>query len=122
MVAKKRKAPQFHQTTLRHVWLASLGLAVVAQREAAALPRRLLADGRYGVHEGLATARAQVEPKVVRFSSAVERRLAPVLVKFGLKPAARPTPKARKMPKAGPRQIAARKATPVAAKGRRRAG
>lgn len=134
MVAKKRTAPQSHQTTLRHLWLASLGLAAVARREAAGLPQRVLAgasqlqhdaaarlgDVGGGLHQGLATARAQVEPKVVEISNAVERRLAPVLVKFGLKPAPRPVRKGGKVAGKRSRQVAARKAAPASAKGRRR--
>lgn len=43
MVANPRRAAQSRQTTLRHLWLAGLGLVAVAHREAIALPERLLA-------------------------------------------------------------------------------
>jgi len=138
VVAKNRKSPPSHQTTLRHVWLAGLGLVVLARREAAALPGRMLAgvshgqraavarwvEARSGVQGGLAFARAQVEPTVVQFSSAVERRLAPVYVKFGLKPAAEPArgktskPAGKATVGKAPRQVVARK--PVAGRAKRR--
>ena len=42
MVASRRKAPGSRRITLRHAWLAGLGVAAVAQREAHALAQRLL--------------------------------------------------------------------------------
>lgn len=120
-------------TTLRHLWLAGLGLAAVARREALAgagravgqveaLQRRvrdLAADARGNVVDGIENVRGQVEPKVVRFSADVEARLAPVLDKLGLnkggkargarksrKPAAS---KARPQPRRAARKPAARK-------------
>lgn len=138
MVAKNRKSLSSPRTTLRHVWLAGLGLAVVASRETAALPGRVLvgasrvqhdavarlAEARNGMQGGLASARAQVEPTVVQFSSAVERRLAPVLVKFGLKPATKRARRAtaksagKTTARKAPRQVVARK--PAPARGKRR--
>ncbi len=105
-MAPRRKPPVHHETSLRHVWLASLGLAVVAQREtlragervvvqADGLRRRALAmadDARSSVIGGLDSVRGQVEPRVVQFSTEVEARLAPVLDKLGLKPASRKRP------------------------------
>ncbi|MEI2430303.1 hypothetical protein RDV84_17470 [Lysobacter yananisis] len=86
-------------TTLRHLWLAGLGLAAVARREALAgagraagqveaLQRRVreaASDARGNVVDGIENVRGQVEPKVVQFSAEVEARLAPVLDKLGLK-------------------------------------
>ena len=43
MAATPRRTAQSRQTTIRHLWLAGLGLLAVAHREAIALPERLLA-------------------------------------------------------------------------------
>ncbi|QCW26760.1 hypothetical protein FE772_14995 [Lysobacter enzymogenes] len=73
-------------TTLRHLWLAGLGLAAVARREALAgagraagqveaLQRRVreaASDARGNVVDGIENVRGQVEPKVVQFSAEVE--------------------------------------------------
>jgi len=104
MAAPKRKTPANRETSLRHVWLAGLGLAVLARRQAMTtgdrvagqadeLKRRALAlagDARANVIGGLDLVRGQLEPRVVQFSAEVEARLAPVLDKLGLKDA---TPK-----------------------------
>jgi hypothetical protein len=123
MAAIKRKTPANRETSLRHVWLAGLGLAALARRQALAtgdrvagraddLKRRVLAladDARANVVGGLDLVRGQVEPKVERFSTEVEARLAPVLDKLGLKDA----PKARKRPaKRTGRASSAKKAPP----------
>lgn len=119
-------------TTLRHLWLAGLGLAVVARREALAgagraagqvdaLQRRvrdLASDARGNVVGGIENVRGQVEPKVVQFSAEVEARLAPVLDKLGLKGQrkSRAQRKGRKpaakkaAPRRAPRMPAARRA------------
>lgn len=47
MAANTRRAPQSRQTTLRHLWLAGLGLAAVVRREATALPQRVLVGAWY---------------------------------------------------------------------------
>lgn len=120
-------------TTLRHLWLAGLGLAAIARREALAgagraagqveaLQRRvrdLASDARGNVVGGIENVRGQVEPKVVRFSAEVEARLAPVLDKLGLKgqrkqrksrkPAAK-KPAARRVARKQPAARRARKA------------
>ncbi|GAA5074819.1 hypothetical protein [Lysobacter panacisoli] len=90
MPAAKSKT-RAHETTLRHVWLASLGLLAIGQREAFAARGRLVAravdlEGRARAFAGSAGAqlRGQVEPTVVRFSADIEARLAPVLDKLGL--------------------------------------
>lgn len=95
MAKLKRKTGTENQTTLRHLWLAGLGLAVVARREALGARQRLLDQ----VREVRASVRGQVEPQVVKFSQDVEARLAPVLDKLGLKK----TAKARQPRKAAPR-------------------
>jgi hypothetical protein len=100
MAAVKRKKPvAANETTLRHLWLAGLGLAVIARREALAgagraagrvealqqRVRDLASDARRNVRGGIENVRDQVEPKVIKFSADVEARLAPVLDKLGLK-------------------------------------
>ncbi|UOF16953.1 hypothetical protein IEQ11_10115 [Lysobacter capsici] len=96
---KRKKQAAASETTLRHFWLAGLGLAVIARREAIASAGRaagsvqslqqrvrdLAVDARSNVRGGIETVRDQVEPKVVKFSADVEARLAPVLDKLGLK-------------------------------------
>lgn len=110
MAAVKRKKPAASETTLRHVWLAGLGLVVLARREAIAAAARgvgrvdalqqrvrdLADDARSNVRGGIENVRDQVEPKVVKFSAEVEARLAPVLDKLGLKKPTRGQRKARK--------------------------
>lgn len=128
MAATKRKTPANRETSLRHVWLAGLGLAVLARRQALTagdrvagqadeLKRRALAladDARANVIGGLDLVRGQVEPKVVQFSAEVEARLTPVLDKLGLKDATpKPARKARKSAgKRTGRTASAKKAQP----------
>ncbi len=95
MATAKRKSHPANEITLRHLWLAGLGLAAVARREALGARLRVLEQ----VREVRASLRGQVEPQVVKFSQDVEARLAPVLDKLGLKKAA----KARKPRKAATR-------------------
>ena len=104
MAATRKYAPRKKTTTtiepnLRHVWLASLGLLVAARRESKAVAERAaakaetaIADARKAVKRaeadlrgGIEGVRDQVQPKVLKFSSDVEARLAPVLDKLGLK-------------------------------------
>lgn len=104
MAATKPRSRVASETTLRHVWLAGLGLVAVSRRELLASRARLQARaaGLQDRAQDLAkAARAgvlgQVEPTVVRFSAEVEARLAPVLDKLGLGPKTRrPARKARK--------------------------
>lgn len=125
MAAVKRKKPAASETTLRHVWLAGLGLVVLARREAIAAAGRSIGrvdalqqrvrdfadDARSNVRGGIENVRDQVEPKVVKFSAEVEARLAPVLDKLGLKKPKRGQRKARKTATKKPqsRRVAARK-------------
>ena len=104
MAATRKNAPRKKTTSnvepnLRHVWLASLGLLVAARRESKAAAQRAtskaegaIADTRKAVKRaeadlrgGIEGVRDQVQPKVMKFSSDVEARLAPVLDKLGLK-------------------------------------
>ena len=96
---RKTKQTSNVEPNLRHVWLASLGLLVAARRESKAAAQRAtakaegaIADARKAVKRaeadlrgGIEGVRDQVQPKVVKFSSDVEARLAPVLDKLGLK-------------------------------------
>ena len=130
MATKKttRKTPE---PTLRHVWLAGLGLIAVARREALTtfadaagkLPAARQQAGAFAgqarrdVRERLAEAREQGEASVERFSADVEARLQPVLVKLGLKTSARrkpasrtrKTPAAKRTRAAAPRKAAAKR-------------
>ena len=117
MATLRKNAPRKNKTTstidpnLRHVWLASLGLLVAARRESMAAAQRAtakaegaIADARKAVKRaeadlrgGIEGMRDQVQPKVLKLSSDVEARLAPVLDKLGLKSKqARPSRKTRK--------------------------
>jgi len=96
---RKTKQTSNVEPNLRHVWLASLGLLVAARRESKAVAERAsakaeaaIADARKAVKRaeadlrgGIEGVRDQVQPKVLKFSSDVEARLAPVLDKLGLK-------------------------------------
>ncbi|MGO4222010.1 hypothetical protein AB4Y64_09175 [Lysobacter sp. TAF61] len=116
MAAVKRKSGAASKTTLRHVWLAGLGLVAVSRRAALAAPARASAriDALQRGAQALAgTAGArmrQVEPRVVQFSSDVEARLAPVLDKLGLKP------KAKRQLRTATRKPQSRRATRAPAK------
>lgn len=90
----RRRTAALPDPTLRHVWLAGLGGVALAQRGASAR----LASAKHQVERiaqriqaNLGQLRSQGEARVGQFSSEVEQRLAPVLVKFGLaqKPAAK---------------------------------
>ena len=125
---RKTKQTSNVEPNLRHVWLASLGLLVVARREskvaaqrASAKAEAAVADARKTVKRaeadlrgGIEGMRDQVQPKVLKFSSEVEARLAPVLDKLGLKSKfKRP---ARKTRKPAAKKPALRRATRAPAK------
>jgi hypothetical protein len=128
MAATRKYAPRKKTTTkiepnLRHAWLASLGLLVAARRESKAAAQRAaskagtaIADARKAVKRaeadlrgGIEGVRDQVQPKVMKFSSDVEARLAPVLDKLGLKSKQKRT--ARKTRKPAAKKHAVRRAT-----------
>ena len=112
MAAKKKTRTQSkaQETTLRHVWLAGLGVMAIARRktlnaanDAAARvgvlkkqAAKLADEAQNNVRDGIASARVQGEAKVGQFSADVEARLAPVLVKLGLKPKAKRVVRSRK--------------------------
>ena len=135
MAAKKtsRKTPE---PTLRHVWLAGLGLVAVARREAlsavAEAGQRIDAarqqaatfasTAQRDVLGRLADVREQGEARVGQFSADVEARLEPVLVKLGLKKKpARKTSRARKPAPARAKTARKRAARKPAARRTRRA-
>ena len=134
MAAKKtrRKTPE---PTLRHVWLAGLGLIAVARREAVGVANDALgklqsarrqAEAMAGqaqrdVLERLADVREHGEASVERFSADVETRLQPVLAKLGLKQQARkPAARSRKKPAAKRTRAAAPRAKAAAKQPARR--
>ena len=102
MAAKKKTRSKVQETTLRHLWLAGLGVVAVARREALNAANdaaakveslkkqaaRLAEEAQANVLGSLSTVREQGEAKASQFSADVEARLAPVLVKLGLKPKA----------------------------------
>ncbi|MGO1073713.1 hypothetical protein [Lysobacter sp. CA199] len=132
---KRKKQVAANETTLRHLWLAGLGLAVIARREALsgagraagrveALQQRvrdLASDARSNVRGGIETMRDQVEPKVVKFSADVEARLAPVLDKLGLKSAHKPRAQRKSRKPAANKPVARRTARKPAARRARKA-
>lgn len=109
-MATRKKIKPKQETTLRHVWLAGLGVMAIARREtlnaandAAARvgvlkkqAAKLADEAQNNVRDGIASARVQGEAKVGQFSADVEARLAPVLVKLGLKPKAKRVVRSRK--------------------------
>lgn len=128
MAAKKtrRKTPE---PTLRHLWLAGLGVVAVARRQArgaaAEAGQRIDAvrqqaatfaqAARRDVLGRLADVREQGEARVGQFSADVEARLQPVLVKLGLKKPARKASRTRKAAPARTKTVrkpAARKSAP----------
>ena len=70
---------------------------------------KLANDTQANVRDGIASVREQGEAKASQFSADVEARLAPVLVKLGLKPKARKAARGRKPTK----KAAAKRATPA---------
>ena len=110
MAAKKKTTPKSQATTLRHVWLAGLGLVAVARRETLNAANdavakveafkqqagKLAGETQANVRGGIASVREQGEAKASQFSADVEARLAPVLVKLGLKPKAKKASRGRK--------------------------
>lgn len=110
MAAKKKTKSKVQETTLRHLWLAGLGVAAVARRETlnaandavakvVSLKKqagKLADEAQANVLGGIASVREQGEAKANQFSAEVEARLAPVLVKLGLKPAPKKTTRGRK--------------------------
>lgn len=110
MAAKKKTKSKVQETTLRHLWLAGLGVIAVARRETlnaandAAAKVELLKkqankfanETQANVLDGIASVREQGEAKASQFSADVEARLAPVLAKLGLKPEAKKTTRGRK--------------------------
>lgn len=100
MAARRTSSRASSQTTLRHVWLAGLGVVAISRREILAAPSRLAA--RAGAWQGAALRLAEdarsrvreVQPQVVRLGADLEARLTPVLEKFGLKKARRTARKA----------------------------
>ena len=107
------------EPTVRHLWLASLGMLVATRRESKAVVKRAtvkventvagvrctMRRAEADIRGSIDGVRHQVRPKVVKFSSDVEARLAPVLDKLGLKPVAKRAPrKARKTAAKAPRR------------------
>jgi hypothetical protein len=120
MAAKKKTTSTSQETTLRHVWLAGLGLVAVARRETLNAANdavakveafkkqagKLAGETQANVRDGIATVREQGEARVGQFSADVESRLAPVLVKLGLKPA----PVAKKRGRKPAKKVVAKRA------------
>lgn len=121
-LAKKNPAKHAPETALRQLWLAGLGAVAIARRETLnaandaltrfdALKRqaaKLVGDAQDNVRGGIASVREQGEARVGQFSAEVEARLAPVLVKLGLKP--KPATRSRRTAKK-PAKAARRTAT-----------
>ena len=109
MPARKTTRTHARETTSRHLWLAGLGAVAIARREALnaaddaatrmeSLKQRadkLAGETRVSLRESLARVREQGGVQAERFSAEVEARLAPVLVKLGLRPQSRSKPKPR---------------------------
>ncbi|MGH8079895.1 MAG: hypothetical protein ACREP7_04920 [Lysobacter sp.] len=132
---KRKKQAAASETTLRHLWLAGLGLAVIARREALAgagraagrvealqqRVRDLASDARSNVRGGIENVRDQVEPKVIKFSADVEARLAPVLDKLGLKTGNKPRAQRKSRKPAAKKPVARRTTRKPAARRTRKA-
>lgn len=105
MAAVNSKSQASGETTLRHVWLAGLGLVAVGRREVLARRARLQARAdelrqQAGAFTEAARSRirGRMETRVERVSADIEARLAPVLEKLGL--VQKPAQSARKPRKA----------------------
>ncbi len=96
--ASRKKNVVAIEPTARHLWLASLGTLVAVRRESKSAARRvavgvedaatrLLQTARNAeadLRGGIADVRGQVQPKMMKLSSDVEARLAPIVEKLGL--------------------------------------
>ena len=126
MATRKKPVPRNKnavtlEPSVRHLWLAALGMRVATRREsktamkhAVSRVENTVADARHALRRAEADlrgnidgVRSQMQPKVVKFSNDVEARLAPVLAKLGLNTKAKRAPrKARKTAAKAPRRTA----------------
>jgi hypothetical protein len=120
-MVRKSSSSAPKQTSLRHVWLASLGAVAVTRREAFGAAARAVdgidrlqrrasdvaGDVRDIGRGGLITLRERARPLVARIGADVEARLQPLLGRFGA--AAKPVKRTRKTARVQ-RRTGARKA------------
>ncbi len=130
MAVKKKTTRKVQDTTLRHLWLACIGVASTARREAgkaandastrvASLKQRaseLAGQAQANVRGGIASVREQGETRASQFSAEVETRLAPVLAKLGINPQPAKASRARKATKKAPAKRVVAPARKAAAK------
>jgi hypothetical protein len=130
MATRKKTKSKVQETTLRHLWLASLGAAAVIRREAliaaneagakvASLKEQVAAlanEAQLDLLGNIASVREQGETKANRFSAEVEARLAPVMVKLGLKPQPRKAARRKPQKKTGSRRAGVAQVRELAAK------
>ena len=127
MAAKKKTKTnpraKAQETTFRHLWLAGLGAIAVVRRETRNAANDAVAkveslkqqagelanNAQANVRDGIASVREHGEAKASQFSADVEARLAPVLVKLGLKAKAKKASRGRTPTK----KTAAKRATPA---------
>ncbi|HVI57614.1 MAG TPA: hypothetical protein VM619_01900 [Luteimonas sp.] len=116
------------QTTLRHVWLASLGALVVARREVRYAvgemdkvrerAAQLAGDAALVARGGALALRERAEPVVGRVGAQLEQGLAPMLERLGLQS----PPRRKSPPRRQPRKpVAKKKTTPRPLSARRQA-
>lgn len=104
MAALKNKKTSRNKTTAtieptaRHLWLASLGALAVVRRESKLAGKRVAAgvevaatrirqtarNAKADLRGGVVDVRAQAQQKMMKLSSDVEARLAPIVDKLGL--------------------------------------
>ena len=127
MAAKKKTKTnpraKAQETTFRHLWLAGLGAIAVVRRETRNAANDAVAkveslkqqageltnNAQANVRDGIASVREHGEAKASQVSADVEARLAPVLVKLGLKAKAKKASRGRTPTK----KTAAKRATPA---------
>lgn len=115
MAIRTPKSRNTRQTTLRHVWLAALGVASLVHRDTFNTGDRMLAQAarlRQRARDAADLARSVLArgllgPAIARFEDGLGTRLAPAMRKLALRPRAHPGKERRPVARKSSRGVAA---------------